>query len=461
MKNIWSNRALLASLLWLFSLGTSSKCEAQDLLRLHAKPTYINGINIPWASFGTDVGEHDEWGSLFDSTWFRNAFAEMQKNGINAARLWLHADGRSSPEFDKSGFVTGLDSSLIPELRIILDLAEQSNIVLVLSLWSFDLTVDRRSKAGAFAGNHSDLLLNSLKSRSYLQNALDPLVKELDQHCALLAWEVMNEPEWLMKGQIFLGEEKPEQVPKSSVQDFLAQQIEYIHDHGTKPVGICSNTLSRLRPGKEYPFYGEAMNKYCANGKDCFPDYISFNYYPWMEIQGFSPFRYDASKLKRAVPLLIGEIPSDNMYLERAFDELFTRGYAGFFSWSYNEEATRSNKAQALSAANRFSQAKQQLLKGGSCADTTQEIQRASRIIDLYPNPASETIHLRLLLEKTERWVVELWAVNGTQVLRESAFLSPGLVDWGIDISHLEQGPYYLGLQNPDNYVHKKVLILR
>ena len=50
---------------------------------------------------------------------------------------------------------------------------------------------------GAVLGNDKtiDLLLDVEKLQSYLDNALIPMVRELKDHPALGAWDIMNEPE--------------------------------------------------------------------------------------------------------------------------------------------------------------------------------------------------------------------------------------------------------------------------
>src|SRR3989338_1105232 len=100
-------------------------------LKYDGKDYIINGINIPWNSFGSDIGTHYQWGALYDSTWFENTFNELENYGINCVRLWVHCDGRTSPEFTDSGEVYGLDTNFFSNFDDIFIRAEKHHIMLI------------------------------------------------------------------------------------------------------------------------------------------------------------------------------------------------------------------------------------------------------------------------------------------------------------------------------------------
>ena len=86
---------------------------APKVITYDGREVYLNGMNVAWNSFGTDVGMHHEWGGLYDPVWFENIFKKLEQAGANCIRIWIHCDGRSSPEFDDSGYVTGMDFNLL------------------------------------------------------------------------------------------------------------------------------------------------------------------------------------------------------------------------------------------------------------------------------------------------------------------------------------------------------------
>ena len=73
-----------------------------------------------------------------------------------------------------------------------MDVCQANGIFMIPTLWN-----------GAVMGNDKtiDLFFDDDKLQSYLDNALIPMVKDLKDHPALGAWDIMNEPE----GTIFFS----------------------------------------------------------------------------------------------------------------------------------------------------------------------------------------------------------------------------------------------------------------
>ena len=143
---------------------------------INSSTPYLNGVNVPWRQFGIDFGTHPSWGANYDGTWFNNAFVAMKAQGINSARIWVHCDGRASPEFNASGDVTGLDSNFIPNLQDMLDKANASGIKIQLCLWSFDMCNDNTGGAGPYGGKHANLITNTTYRSNYITKALNPMM---------------------------------------------------------------------------------------------------------------------------------------------------------------------------------------------------------------------------------------------------------------------------------------------
>jgi mannan endo-1,4-beta-mannosidase len=119
--------------------------------------------------------------------------AKIEAAGGNAVRLWLHIDGARSPNFDNRGHATGADTdSLIKEVGQFLDAAAKHNIFIIICLWNGAVKVDPMIHL-----YHDEEAL-----QSYLDKVLSPMAKALSNHKALAAWEIVNEPEGLVKGGI-------------------------------------------------------------------------------------------------------------------------------------------------------------------------------------------------------------------------------------------------------------------
>jgi hypothetical protein len=318
------------------------KTSAQNLT-YQDKPYIINGINLPWNSFGSDVGNHYQWGNLYDSAWFENTFTELESYGVNCARLWVHCDGRSSPEFiDSSNYVSGLDTNFFSDLDDIFERAKNHHIMLIPCLWSFDMTKDYRSTAGEYAGWHAGLIRDSLKVRSYIDSALIPMVMRYANQCNLLAWEIINEPEWSMI--ISGGGNTIQQVKDYEMQRFVGMQAEAIHQYSDKMVTLGSASLKWN--SDEYTNFTTVVGNYWSDSALhlaypkplAYLDFYQIHYYDWMYDHHFDPFNlsYPLGFWNLDKPVLVGEsgnswaYSSDQMLLNA-----YTNKYCGTLLWSY------------------------------------------------------------------------------------------------------------------------------
>jgi hypothetical protein len=198
---------------------------------------WLNGVNVPWNVFGVDMGAHADGYGGYDEAWFEAFFAECASSRVNCACLWIHCDGRASPEFDAAGYVTGLDPSFLTDLESIFASADAHGVLVIPCLWSFDMTEDRTAGGGPDAGLHADLIADAAKTQSYIDNALVPIVGYFDGTPNLLAWEIMNEPEWSVTGDTL------QIVTRTEMQRFCAMMAEAIHEHSSAMVTLGSASL--------------------------------------------------------------------------------------------------------------------------------------------------------------------------------------------------------------------------
>src|SRR5690606_27808961 len=116
---------------------TGSLFAQTNRITIAEKPLFVNGGNVAWINFARDIGPGETRFDLFE-----DMFQEMNQNGGNSFRLWLHTNGISTPQFTGPGAndsVIGPGVGAIQDLRQILDLAHEYDISLKLCLWSFDM----------------------------------------------------------------------------------------------------------------------------------------------------------------------------------------------------------------------------------------------------------------------------------------------------------------------------------
>jgi hypothetical protein len=238
-SEVWKGQLLIQLILFLGTFNVT-EADAQNLIHYQGKDYFINGANVAWNQFGSDVGTHYQWGALYDPSFFENTFVSCENFGLNCLRLWIHCDGRSSPEFDGTGSVTGLDTNFFSNLDDIFLRAQNHHIMLIPCLWSFDMTKNV-SGAGMYAGSHQLLITDTVKTRSYINNALIPMVQRYASQCNLLAWEIINEPEGSIDVAAAYGNNNL--VTKLQMQRFVAVQAAAIHQYSSKMDTVGSASL--------------------------------------------------------------------------------------------------------------------------------------------------------------------------------------------------------------------------
>ncbi|NLD92615.1 MAG: T9SS type A sorting domain-containing protein [Fibrobacter sp.] len=312
-----------------------------NTIKYNGKDYYINGMNVPWNAFGSDAGTHYQWGALYDSTFFHTLFQQCKEYGVNCVRLWIHCDGRTSPEFDDDGAVSGLDTNFLSNLEDIFRIGEENNVMVMPCLWSFDMTKDFTGSAGKYGGLHADLIKDSLKTVSYINNALVPMVKRFANTCNLFAWEIINEPEWSISGP----GTTVQLVSKKEMVRFCGMIAEAIHANSSKMVTVGSACLkwnsTKIGPAEAHYWsdssFADAYNKPGSN-----LDFYQIHYYDWMfnAEWGYDPFQITKTPAYWNLdkPALIGENPGvEGKYtLKQMIDNAYENGYAGIMPWSYD-----------------------------------------------------------------------------------------------------------------------------
>jgi|GEM_PF-3528405 len=292
-----------------------------DRVPMWAGRFFWTGVNYPWKSyqdFGTGPWGHS---GISDSTTYAEVdtdFANMAAQGIRIVKWRVFNDGRYSPEFDQSGYVTGLDDKFFADIDAALQIAQKHDVYLILSLFSSGFWVTDCWQNGVHIGGHADTITAPAKRRSLIQNAVIPLIQHVSHSDRVLAYEVLAEPEWGIR-ELNQDSDYRIKVPLDSARDFALELTRAVH--------LNSHALATVEANR-------ARNLSAWRGLGL--DYYSFSWYDWLE--PYDPLNVPASSYSLDRPIVLGEFPvAQNPYyrLPDVLDIALRQGYAGAFAWSY------------------------------------------------------------------------------------------------------------------------------
>jgi len=298
----------------------------------YSQTAWFNGVNVPWNKFGYDIGT-----GSFDQTWFNTFFSICKQNHVNSARFWLHCDGRASPAFASDGTVSGLSSTFLPELEQLASMAASNQVVLMITLWSFDMC-----KQETPTGYHPQLIMNQTATQTYINNALIPMLKALASHNNVV-WEIINEPEWCIK-------ETPGntqyQASLVEMQRFAGSIADAIHKNSRQAVTLGSSCLkwnSDANPPAVGNWWSDSALQKAFPSSQAKLDFYQIHYYDWMHNDqwGFDPVRESASYWKLDKPTLVGELPATGGQFYKPaqiMNSSFVNNFWGTAFWAYNAD---------------------------------------------------------------------------------------------------------------------------
>jgi len=350
------------------------------------------GINYPWLHCGWDFGPEPPGYGPRRSDEVRADLTRLAAAGVRIVRWFVLADGftygtaLAAPRRVKGRFRFDAEARLAPgfldDFAALLALCSELGLQLLpvlvdhmfafpgldrdsedartLALWDRTETSDKkpgvrlleaRERAsrlphGYVKGGRADVLARPLVSRRFFDNVLAPLLALSQRHAHVIyAWELINEPEWIMRSLPFaLGF----RLPRRAVCRFMQSGLSMIRDHGFVPtVGFArARTLRAL--SKELPAL--ALNQ--------------VHYYPRARLARLSSARFPNGQ-----PAILGELATRRDVLRpwpdlpEAGQDIAARlslardlGYEAALLWSYRaqDSATLQNRAELEGEIARF-----------------------------------------------------------------------------------------------------------
>jgi len=332
-----TKRLFILELLILIPLLHVSAQDRLDRVTLaDGRQLFITGFNLAWINYANDVGEQD-----LDLRAFRRAMKAVAEAGGNTMRVWLSTNGSQDPVFDSNGYVSGLGSKTIANVKKMLVVAKETNMLLMPVLLTHNFM---QEQPGVDLERNRRMLTTDEGLDAYLNNAVIPLVSAIGKDPNLLCWEICNEPEGMVEGIGWTYE----RITRQDVQIFT-NRISGTIKRTVPGVLVSTGTLS----ADKLIWYLDKALVQAGADEDGILDFYTFHYYGWNGTQN-SPFTHAASFWNMGKPIIVGEFASsswspstrsssplkDSGDINRLMPKLFESGYAGGLYWQYQPDGS-------------------------------------------------------------------------------------------------------------------------
>ncbi len=318
----------------------------------NGKKIFFSGTNLAWSDYNSDVGD-----SPLDENSWRKAVEGTRAAGGNAIRWWLFNNMSQSPTIDPTThLVTGLKENTIANMKKALDIAEEYGVMVSMCLFSHNLMEPNQwgiynEKVDIDANKK---LFEDDGTAAFITNVLEPVVKAIGFHKALMTWEVFNEPEGMTSEASGWTKEK---MSKEKVQKFTNKVAAAIHN--IDPGYLVSTGSVNI---KYQSWWNDAELVKAGGEANGTLDFFQTHYYPYYQDDAVSPFVNTAAQMASTYgydnkPMIIGEFPASGwkgdtytssmaaktqISTEECYRKAFDGGYAGALAWQYIGDKTES-----------------------------------------------------------------------------------------------------------------------
>lgn len=310
-------------------------CPVAGGITWQCKTRFLHGVNYAWHSFGSDFGGIQQWGmpGVSGMPEVSNELADMKKHGSNVVRWWIFADLRGDGMMlDANGTPVGLGGTFLQDLRQALDLAAEHDLYLMLTVFSFDAFRPTKTVSGRLFPGIKSIAVDSAKRQALMKNVIAPMAAAAEaspNRKRLIAWDLINEPEWAMKGPSLHGD--PDFEPMSDIEAVSHEEMQTFLADLTAT--LKANSRALITVGGSAIKWKNAWSKLDL-------DFYQFHIYDWVHQQWpyhKSPREYGIS----GKPVVMGEFPLNGLSGITVNDLLtswFEDGYAGGISWSVTDQ---------------------------------------------------------------------------------------------------------------------------
>lgn len=324
-------------------------CPVEGGVTWQCKKRFVHGVNLAWYNWAADFGGVKAWsqnGIASDDVYPKvdAKLAEIKANGGSVVRWWVLQDFSSDAvQFDNNDNPTGIGGSFIADINKVLELAEKNDIYLMLTIFSFDNFKQPTKINGATRRSLKPIIVDSDKRQALLEKIIRPMAKAAEaspNHRRLMAWDLMNEPEWALTGTDKYGDpefncnNELDCVSHPQMESFFRDISKVLRDESKALISVGGSAIkwAKAWSGVDLDFY--QFHTY---------DWVN-NWYPYTK----GPSQYGVTDK----PVVMGEYPLTgipNIPVLDMLQSFLNNGYGGALGWSVSDQQFQwSQTKQAL-----------------------------------------------------------------------------------------------------------------
>ncbi|WP_437500376.1 endo-1,4-beta-glucanase [Sorangium sp. So ce1099] len=333
-------------------------CPFEGGVQIDCRLRFMYGVNYAWRDFGADFGGQSRWSQSGVSGKKGEVLADLQDmraNGVDVVRWWIYPRFYGDQiAFDGQGNPTGLGGTSTQDILAALELAEQAQVNVMFTLFSFDgfYKATHNPPSGLTAVSMGPIVADPARRARLIENVVRPIAQTVassPHRSRMLAWDVINEPEWAMTGPSLYGGDPPFEGDSSKFDLVTHQQME----------ALAKESAAVLRGETGAPVsVGSAAIKWGQAWTHADVDFYQVHMYGW--VNEWFPYNTPPSEYGLTdKPVVMGEFPINMAEMDVTYDkfvsDLYNIRYAGALSWSITDRnfSWSSNKTAVKAFADK------------------------------------------------------------------------------------------------------------
>jgi hypothetical protein len=337
--------------------GSSGACSPSDDtcpapkggITWNCKKRFGYGVNYAWANFAGDFGGISAWsqqGVAGAKSARTTDMTDMKNNGVDVIRWWMFPDLRGDGiKLDGSKTPTGLGTTVIDDVKAALDVAQQLDLHIKLTLFSFDNFCAERTDSGLTIVGLQPIVTDATKRAALISKVVVPIAQAVESSPnkdRMVMWDVINEPEWAISGSDGYGDQNFD--PQSQCSGGAAMQTMTF----TQAETFVREVVTALHGASSAPVtVGSAAVKWAKAWSQVGLDNYDFHWYGWVD-QYYPHTQTPADYKVDDKQVVVGEFPlnpsSDSsgqafggISYGKLVDDFLAAGYAGVQGWSFSD----------------------------------------------------------------------------------------------------------------------------